>query len=162
MQNKTQNTFVCRNTVVTFCPSSPLSPSQQKFPLQLRRSYWFALSPTHCTPYPVSLPILATGTALSLSLSLTLNTHYKLHCVTFHPTTRSTSQSLQWEPQISRYQSPAFTHAAGRTVRHPDRLWDQPRFLLLSTFTAIVDLSRFNNSCLKSPASTLVDLIVHA
>ena len=26
------------------------------------------------------------------------------------------------------------------------------------TFTAIVDLSRFNNSCLKSPASTLVDL----
>ena len=26
-----------------------------------------------------------------------------------------------------------------------------------NTFTAIVDLSRFNNSCLKSPASTLVD-----
>ena len=29
----------------------------------------------------------------------------------------------------------------------------------INTFTAIVDLSRFNNSCLKSPASTLVDLI---
>ena len=29
---------------------------------------------------------------------------------------------------------------------------------LLNTFTAIVDLSRFKNSCLKSPASTLVDL----
>ena len=28
----------------------------------------------------------------------------------------------------------------------------------LNTFTAIVDLSRFNNSCLKSTASTLVDL----
>ena len=28
----------------------------------------------------------------------------------------------------------------------------------LNTFTAVVDLSRFNNSCLKSPASTLVDL----
>ena len=28
----------------------------------------------------------------------------------------------------------------------------------LNTFTAIVDLSRFNNSCLRSPASTLVDL----
>ena len=28
----------------------------------------------------------------------------------------------------------------------------------LNTFTAIVDLSRFNNSCLKSPASILVDL----
>ena len=28
----------------------------------------------------------------------------------------------------------------------------------VNTFTAIVDLSRFNNSCLKSPASTLVDL----
>ena len=27
-----------------------------------------------------------------------------------------------------------------------------------NTFTAIVDLSRFNNSCLKSPTSTLVDL----
>ena len=29
---------------------------------------------------------------------------------------------------------------------------------IVNTFTAIVDLSRFNNSCLKSPASTLVDL----
>ena len=29
---------------------------------------------------------------------------------------------------------------------------------LINTFTAIVDLSRFNNSCLKSPTSTLVDL----
>ena len=28
----------------------------------------------------------------------------------------------------------------------------------INTFTAIVDLTRFNNSCLKSPASTLVDL----
>jgi len=28
----------------------------------------------------------------------------------------------------------------------------------VNTFTAIVDLSRFNNSRLKSPASTLVDL----
>ena len=28
----------------------------------------------------------------------------------------------------------------------------------INTFTAIVDLSRFNNSCLKSRASTLVDL----
>ena len=30
---------------------------------------------------------------------------------------------------------------------------------ILNTFTAIADLSRFNNSRLKSPASTLVDLI---
>ena len=30
--------------------------------------------------------------------------------------------------------------------------------LLFNTFTAIVDLSRFNNSCLKSPASTLVHI----
>ena len=28
----------------------------------------------------------------------------------------------------------------------------------INTFTAVADLSRFNNSCLKSPASTLVDL----
>ena len=31
-------------------------------------------------------------------------------------------------------------------------------YAALNTFTVIVDLSRFNNSCLKSPASTLVDL----
>ena len=31
--------------------------------------------------------------------------------------------------------------------------------LNVNTFTAIVDLSRFNNSCLKSPESTIVDLI---
>ena len=30
--------------------------------------------------------------------------------------------------------------------------------VILNTFTAIVDLSRFNNSCLKLPASTLVHL----
>jgi len=30
---------------------------------------------------------------------------------------------------------------------------------IIDTFTAIVDLSRFNNSCLKLPASTLVNLI---
>ena len=29
---------------------------------------------------------------------------------------------------------------------------------VINTFTAIVDLSRFNNSCLKSPASTLVNV----
>jgi hypothetical protein len=29
----------------------------------------------------------------------------------------------------------------------------------VNTFTAIIDLSWFNNSCLKMPASTLVDLI---
>ena len=33
--------------------------------------------------------------------------------------------------------------------------WDDEN---INTFTAIVDLSRFNNSCLKSLASTLVDL----
>ena len=33
------------------------------------------------------------------------------------------------------------------------------RWVIINTFTTIVDLSRFNNSCLKSPASTLVDLI---
>ena len=30
--------------------------------------------------------------------------------------------------------------------------------IAVNTFTAIVDLSRFNNSCLKWPTSTLVDL----
>ena len=47
-------------------------------------------------------------------------------------------------------------------------VWDKDRKVYFSffggknycinTLTAIVDLSRFNNSCLKSPASTLVDL----
>jgi len=32
----------------------------------------------------------------------------------------------------------------------------------LNTFTAIIDLSRFNNLCLKSPASTLVDLTLQS
>ena len=32
------------------------------------------------------------------------------------------------------------------------------KYVVINTFTAIVDLSRCNNSCLKSPASTLVDL----
>ena len=32
-------------------------------------------------------------------------------------------------------------------------------YAILNTFTTIVDLSRFNNSCLKLPALTLVDLI---
>ena len=36
------------------------------------------------------------------------------------------------------------------------------QFPNLNTFTAIVHLSRFNNSCLKSPASTLVDLILQS
>ena len=31
-------------------------------------------------------------------------------------------------------------------------------YICFNTFTAIVDLNRFNNSCLKSPTSTLVDL----
>ena len=34
--------------------------------------------------------------------------------------------------------------------------------IYFNTFTAIVDLSRFNNSCLKSPASTLVDLTLQS
>jgi len=38
-------------------------------------------------------------------------------------------------------------------------LWICLIFIYLNTFTAIVDLGRFNNSCLKSPVSTLVDLI---
>ena len=37
-------------------------------------------------------------------------------------------------------------------------LWNDKLNYRLNTFTAIVDLSRFNNLCLKSPASTLVDL----
>ena len=32
------------------------------------------------------------------------------------------------------------------------------KVIVINTFTAIVDFSRFNNSCLKSPASTLIDL----
>src|SRR5215510_6004868 len=39
-------------------------------------------------------------------------------------------------------------------------LWRNALMMVsFNTFTAIVNLSRFNNSCLKSPALTLVDLI---
>jgi len=31
--------------------------------------------------------------------------------------------------------------------------------MFFNTFTAVIDLSQFNNSCLKLPVSTLVDLI---
>jgi len=48
-----------------------------------------------------------------------------------------------------------------QTDRQTDRLRDR-QATDVNTFTAIVDLSRFNNSCLKSQASTLVDLIIHA
>jgi len=41
-----------------------------------------------------------------------------------------------------------------RPLGRPRHRWEDA----INTFTAIVDLSRFNNSCLKSPASTLVDL----
>ena len=48
------------------------------------------------------------------------------------------------------------------TVDHSIELFNLPTLmhnsLFINTFTAIVDPSRFNNSCLKSPASTLVDL----
>jgi len=37
------------------------------------------------------------------------------------------------------------------------RLWKKKTDI--NTFTAIIDLSRFNNSCIISPASSLVDLI---
>ena len=55
------------------------------------------------------------------------------------------------EPNIVNYIKVKRLAWAGRLVcMNSDRT--------LNTFTAIVDLSRFNNSCLKSPASILVDL----
>ena len=54
--------------------------------------------------------------------------------------------------------------ASGTAVReNPAMMWPlvamwSPQGPYINTFTAIVDLSRFNNSCLKSPTSTLVDL----
>ena len=44
-------------------------------------------------------------------------------------------------------------HVYKRTERQ-----DMDNSRSFNTFTAIVDLSLFNNSCLKSPTSTLVDL----
>ena len=44
------------------------------------------------------------------------------------------------------------------TLRIANLTSQQSNYSTLNTFTAIVDLSRFNNSCLKSPASILVDL----
>jgi hypothetical protein len=44
-------------------------------------------------------------------------------------------------------------------VDFPDDMSLAAVSIVINTFTAIVELSRFNNPCLKSPASTLVDLI---
>ena len=41
----------------------------------------------------------------------------------------------------------------------PEQYTSQLKVMSLNTFTAIGDLSRFNNSCLRLSASTLVDLI---
>ena len=45
-----------------------------------------------------------------------------------------------------------------REMKWIDKYMKKCIILAINTFTAIVDLSRFNNSHLKSPASTLVDL----
>ena len=49
-------------------------------------------------------------------------------------------------PKVADYWQPSCVRAVNRQA------------FRINTFTAIVVLSRFNNSCLKSPASTLVDL----
>ena len=54
------------------------------------------------------------------------------------------------QPVVSRYTDWAL---AAHVVCH-----DLLLCVVINTFTAIVDLSRFNNSYLKSPTSTLVDL----
>ena len=56
------------------------------------------------------------------------------------------------------------SHSNKKRARYDKKIYiglhvKYPLFLSdFNTFTAIVDLSRFNNLCLKSPASTLVDL----
>ena len=51
-----------------------------------------------------------------------------------------------------------FSFYYARQVTAVSQTFSDSNFMSLNTFAAIVDLSRFNNSCLKSPASTLVDL----
>ena len=68
-----------------------------------------------------------------------------------------------WENQICQLLSVHRVNKVRETQKHiPEPLVPQPSSseveTAINTFTAIVDLSRFNNSCLKSPASTLVDL----
>ena len=74
----------------------------------------------------------------------------------------------QWFPMLWRHCFPSH-HCELLSQKHsitPERSGCLLRYAYwfqwphsLNTFAAIVDLSRFNNSCLKSPASTLVDLI---
>ena len=64
---------------------------------------------------------------------------------------------------VLRTTSPNETYPTPGLIRtglglNPGFFGNKPATNCLNTFTAIVDLSRFNNSCLKSPASTLFDL----
>ena len=57
---------------------------------------------------------------------------------------------------------PSYVASQPRRSQISSTSWRNPEITqlcgFLNTFTATVDLSRFNNSCLKSPTSTLVDL----
>ena len=81
----------------------------------------------------------------------------------FHPTSLTSILILSSQLRLhfqSCFLSSSLLHHNPHTNIPSSSLARQPLVGpgLLNTFTAIVDLSRFNNSCLKSPASTLVDL----
>ena len=67
------------------------------------------------------------------------------------PDEREVTRIYKWKPLASRPNG-------RRKNRWEGDVRMDLQEMKINTFIAIVDLSRFNNSCLKSPASTLVDL----
>ena len=68
------------------------------------------------------------------------------------------SLTLKEERRLSMFENRVLRGIFGPKTDEVTGEWRKLHNEELNTFTAIVDLSRFNNSCLKSPASTLVDL----
>ena len=83
------------------------------------------------------------GTSLKFLRRLCMKEHDRF----IYLFTASRLESFEFLSALTRFESPS---------RHDTSCVEFP--CRLNTFTAIVDLSRFNNSCLKSPSSTLVDL----
>jgi hypothetical protein len=130
MQNITQNTFVCRNTVLTFCLSFPViffiakvSASVTSF--LLVRSY---PSPTHTQS---ALPcITAHSCYWHSSLSLSYHEH-PLQTTLRHIPSHSTVNFTDTSMRTSNFTVPV--QAAVRTVQHPrPALGKQPNFCHLT------------------------------
>ena len=70
-----------------------------------------------------------------------------------------TNSDLRFPPAYGTVDQPHCLGVSAEGVMSSKEVDNNPGLYPVNTFTAIVDVSRFNNLCLKSPASNLVDLI---